>query len=62
MVIAYDCETCDVTVTFESTDQRAIGNASYENCQCPTCGTVLGDIRDDWSHPKVLKTEPRSKK
>lgn len=58
MQVTYDCGKCVVSVTFESTHQRAIGNASSEDCQCPTCGAVLGTIRDDWGSPKVVAVKP----
>jgi hypothetical protein len=62
MEITYACESCDLNVRFKSSDAKAPGNASWENCQCPKCGAVLGDIRDDWGTPQVVYTEPRTEK
>jgi len=57
--VPYECENCDLVVTFESSDAKAIGNASFEDCHCPTCRAVLGTIRDDWGLPKVVSAVKR---
>lgn len=62
MEISYDCENCALSVRFEASDKKATGNASWEDCQCPQCGAVLGTMRADWDTPKVVGTSPLGKK
>ena len=56
MQISYECENCNLVTTFEASDGKAAGNASWDDCFCPKCNAVLGNLRCDWGMVKVVSS------